>query len=86
VVLRRKFARHEQALLRLDLLWARAACIADVDEPANDADQRLVAAAEAAGAAWFVTGDQWVLGWQARGTMRIVSPREAWGRLVMPRL
>jgi predicted nucleic acid-binding protein len=81
-VLRRKFARHAAAVDRFDALWACAACVADADEPAADADARLVAAAQAAGAQVFVTGDQRVLGWDPRGAMRIVPPRQAWQMLV----
>lgn len=85
-VLRRKFARHAAALERFDALWACAACVPDVAEPADDADARLVAASRAAGADVFVTGDQRVRGWDApEGAMRIVSPRGAWGMLVMNR-
>jgi putative PIN family toxin of toxin-antitoxin system len=83
-VLQRKFARHAQAVMRFDLLWARATCVPDAAEPADDADARLVDAADAAGAELFVTGDQRVLGWDPRGDMRIVGPREAWG-MVTPR-
>ncbi|MBN8507907.1 MAG: PIN domain-containing protein [Burkholderiales bacterium] len=83
-VLRRKFARHRTALERFDALWACAACVPNVAEPADDADARLVAAARAAGADLFVTGDQRVLDWDAAGrAMRIVSPRQAWAMLVM---
>jgi predicted nucleic acid-binding protein len=85
-VLRRKFARHALALKRFDAVWACAACVPDVAEPADDADARLVAAARAAGADVFVTGDQRVLGRDAAGaTLRIVAPREAWRLLVMAR-
>ena len=83
-VLRRKFVRHVAALERFDALWACAECATDAAEPADDTDARLVAAARAAGAGVFVTGDQRVLGWDgAHGAMRIVSPRAAWGLLVM---
>jgi predicted nucleic acid-binding protein len=82
-VLRRKFVRHALALERFDTLWACAEAIDDVAEPADDADARLVAAAAAAGARWFVTGDQRVLGWAGRDALRIVSPREAWTVLIM---
>lgn len=81
-VLERKFVRHASALERFDSLWACATSIDDHAEPADDADARLVAAALAAGADLFVTGDQRVLGWGRRGAMRIVSPREAWGLLI----
>lgn len=83
-VLQRKFTRHSAALERFDALWACAACVPDVAEPPDDADARLVGAARCAGAEVFVTGDQRVLGWDApEATMRIVSPRGAWGMLVM---
>ena len=80
-VLRRKFPRHEQAIIRFDLLWADGAHVTDVPEPADDADARLVTAALQGGAALFVTGDARVLGWSPKDAMRIVSPRDAWGLL-----
>lgn len=83
-VLRRKFPLHGEALALFDLLWAEARCLPDVDDPADDADARLVAAAEEAGADLFVTGDQQVLDWGSRGALRILSPREAWGLLFTP--
>lgn len=83
-VLERKFARHAAAIERFDALWACAACVPDVDEPADDADARLVAAAQAAGVQVFVTGDSRVLGWDPRGDMGIVTPRQAWALLVAP--
>lgn len=82
-VLKRKFARHAAALERFDALWACAVCVPDAAEPAGDADAQLVAAAGAAGADMFVTGDQRVLGWdEPGGPMRIVSPRQAWALLL----
>lgn len=84
-VLQRKFARHTQAVLRFDLLWARATCVPDVAEPAEDADARLVAAAEQAGAELFITGDQRVLAWEPFAGMRVVGPREAWGVIMAGR-
>lgn len=81
-VLRRKFARHAAASDRFDTLWACAVCVPDASEPADDADARLVAAAQAANALLFVTGDQRLLGWDPAGTLRIVSPRQAWGMAV----
>jgi predicted nucleic acid-binding protein len=83
-VMRRKFLRHAAAVERFDVLWACATCVADVAEPAEDADARLVAAAGAAGADIFVTGDQRVLGWDPRGKMGILSPRVTWQRMVTP--
>lgn len=85
VVLQRKFSRHAAAIERFDALWACASCVPDVAVPTDDADARLVAAAQAAGAEVFVTGDQRVLGWSSAGAMRILAPRQAWEMLVMPR-
>jgi hypothetical protein len=51
--------------------------------------QRLAvcgAAAVAAGAELFVTGDKRVLEWIASGSMRIASPRQAWIMLFEPQL
>lgn len=67
-------------------MWREAERVPDVAEPVDDNDARLVAAAMAAGAAWFVTGDTRVLGWKQRGAMRIVTPREAWVELFAPHL
>jgi len=85
-VLSGKFVRHATAVERFDSLWACAVCVPDVDEPADDADARLLAAAKVAGAQVFVTGDQRVLGWDPAGALHIVSPRQAWAMLVMPGL
>lgn len=83
-VLGRKFSRHAAAAARFDTLWACAECVPDVAEPADDADARLVAAARAAGADMFVTGDQRVLKWDSpQAAMRIVAPRGAWAMLIM---
>ncbi len=83
-VLRRKFSRHAVALERFDSLWACATFVTDVAEPADDADARMVATARAAAADVFVTGDQRVLRWDTpAAAMRIVSPRGAWGMLVI---
>ncbi len=83
-VVQRKFKRHGVALERFDSLWACAECVPDLAEPAADADARLVGAARAAGAQLFITGDQRVLGWHPQGRMSIVSPRQAWERVVLP--
>ena len=83
-VLRRKFARHAQALTRFDSLWACARCVPDVTEPIDDADARLVASAVQAGAELFVTGDQRVQGWGAGCGILIVAPRQAWTLLQGP--
>lgn len=56
--------------------------IADSDDPADDNDRRLLAAA----IDLFVTGDKRVLEWKTAGPMRIVTPREAWITLFAPHL
>jgi predicted nucleic acid-binding protein len=83
--MRRKFLRHGAAIERFDALWACAACVPDEGEPPDDADARLVAAAQAAGAQVFVTGDQRVPGWNPRDSLRILSPRQAWEPVVLGR-
>ena len=82
-VLQRKFRRHAAAVERFDALWACAARVPDVAEPADDDDARLVAAAREAEADAFITGDQRVLGWGTQGGMLLLSPRQAWDRMVM---
>lgn len=77
-VLLRKFPHMPDASSIFDTAWKEAERIDDVPDPAADNDARLVAAAAAAGADLFVTGDRRVLDWGAKGAMRIVSPREAW--------
>jgi predicted nucleic acid-binding protein len=83
-VLVRKFPRMTEAPAVFDSVWKEVALIDDAPEPGDDNDARLVAAAAAAGADLFVTGDRRVLEWHAAGTMRIVSPREAWTLLFPP--
>lgn len=77
-VLRRKFPHISHAPLLFDAIWSAAECVADVAEPAQDNDLRLVKAAQAAGAAVFVTGDRRVLGSGPQSGMQILSPRQAW--------
>jgi putative PIN family toxin of toxin-antitoxin system len=85
-VLARKFPHQADAATLFNMSWSEAQCIADVPDPADDNDARLVAAAVAAGAELFVTGDKRVLEWGASGPMRIVSPRQAWVILFEPQL
>ncbi len=85
-VLARKFPHLPQAPALFDDNWREAERIEDVPDPAEDSDARLVAAAFAASAGFFVTGDKRVLGWKRAGTMRIVTPREAWIALFAPHL
>lgn len=84
-VLARKFPQAPHAAKLFDAVWQAATLIEDQSAPADDNDRRLVAAATAAGATLFVTGDKRVLGWQTThqpdSTLQIVSPREAWGIL-----
>ena len=76
-VLRRKVKAPETVVAAARILWLDTIRVAEPAEPADDADARLVAAATAAGADLFVTGDRRVLQWTAAGSMRIVSPRDA---------
>jgi putative PIN family toxin of toxin-antitoxin system len=80
-VLARKFPQLPAAQALFDQVWSAAACVPDVDVPADDNDARLVAAAQAAGADFFVTGDRRVLTWGTAGDMKIVNPRQAWAAL-----
>ena len=83
-VLSRKFPGVEAAPALFDAAWTESRCVADMREPADDADRRLVHAAERAGAELFVTGDKRVLSWKHAGSLRIVTLREAWGLLFNP--
>ncbi|MBL8472060.1 MAG: PIN domain-containing protein [Rhodocyclaceae bacterium] len=71
-----RFSDEELAIARA--MFEAVSLTADVAEPAGDNDARLVAAALAAGAELFVTGDRRVLAWKASGALRIVTPRQAW--------
>ena len=66
-------------------MCAREARVPDVAEPAAEADARLVAAAQTAGAEVCITGDTRVLGWDPRGSLRILSPRQAWEQVILMR-
>jgi predicted nucleic acid-binding protein len=59
-------------------LFSAARLIKDAPKSLGDNDARLVAAASAAGAECFVTGDRAILKREKAGAMRIVTPREAW--------
>jgi len=85
-VLKRKFPHIPNGPALFDAVWNEAPRVPDVAEPGDDNDARLVAAAVAAGAGLFVTGDRRVLGWKQSGKMRIVTPREAWVMLFAPHL
>ncbi len=79
-----RFSSEEIALARA--MFDEVELISDVPDPSDDNDARLVAAAVAASADLFVTGDKRVLGWKQSGTLRIVTPREAWIILFAPHL
>ena len=84
-VLKRKFPKTLNACDLFDASFQAAQLIADCDEPQDDNDRRLVAAAVVAGMELFVTGDKRVLGWADKqdicDTLKIVSPRQAWTAL-----
>ena len=80
-VLQRKFPKTVNAGDLFDASFQAAQLIADSAEPFDDNDRRLVTAAQNASMHLFVTGDKRVLGWAAAsisGSLKIVSPREAW--------
>lgn len=79
-----RFAPQEVAVARA--MFDEGILLADVPVSRGDNDTRLVAAASAGMADLFVTGDKRVLEWNASGSMRIVSPRDAWIRLFEPHL
>ncbi len=85
-VMTRKIRASDVAVSSARELWKTLPLIDDVPAPTDDNDARLVAAARAAGATLFVTGDRRVLDWRQSGEMRIVSPREAWIELFAPHL
>lgn len=84
-VLLRKFPKQANACALFDASWRVAELVADVEEPPNDNDRRLVTAALIAGSDVFVTGDKRVLGWKQMerdsASIHIVSVREAWHRI-----
>ena len=82
-VMQRKFSQHNLAITLFEHLWKEATCVTDIDDPADDADARLVIAAATAGAELFVTGDLRVLAWNTHRSMQIISPRDTWKLLFM---
>lgn len=86
MVLVRKLEFSPREIDAARAMFSEATQLADVSVPRKDSDARLVAAAVAGGADLFATGDRRVLGWRASGSMRIVSPREAWIILFEPQL
>lgn len=85
-VMAREIRASDVAVASARELWKTPPLTDDVPAPTDDNDARLVAAAGAAGATLFVTGDRRVLDWRQSGEMRIVSPREPWIELFAPHL
>ncbi len=85
-VLVRKFeAVAPKVIPMFDLAWSQATRVEDVEEPADDADKRLVRAACLAEMDLFVTGDKRVLSWADCAPtgvvlqhLKIQNPRTAW--------
>lgn len=86
IVLARKFPHLPQASALFDAAWNEIPRTPDVPDPADDNNRRLLAAAVAAGAQLFVTGDKRLLEWKTSGPLRIVTPRQAWILLFAPHL
>lgn len=85
-VLVRKLGFSPQEIAAARAMFNESGLLADVPEPRKDSDARLVTAAAAGGAHLFVTGDKRVIEWSTSGSMRIVSPRDAWIILFEPQL
>jgi|PersoiStandDraft_1058852.scaffolds.fasta_scaffold58427_1 putative PIN family toxin of toxin-antitoxin system len=85
-VLAHKLGFSPQEIDAARAMYSEAIQLADVAKPRKDSDARLVAAAAAGGADLFATGDKRVLEWGTSGSMRIVSPRDAWIILFEPQL
>lgn len=77
-VLTRKALPSPVAWQRIRSLWRSAESVEDAPTAGEDNDSRLIAAAAAAGADLFVTGDKEMLARRHSGNMRIISPRDAW--------
>lgn len=82
-VLTRKVLPSPAAWQRIRSLWCLAESVEDAPAASEDNDSRLIAAAAAAGADLFVTGDKEVLARRHSGNMRIISPRDA-GLILYP--
>ena len=77
-VLDNKLRLDKSELKEVEELFGFASLIKDVSASRGNNDARLLIAAAAAGADFFVSGDKAVLKREAIGAMRIVSPRDAW--------
>lgn len=77
-VLTRKVLPSPTVWQQIRSLWCSAESVEDTPAASEDNDSRLIAAAAAAGADLFVTGDKEVLARKHSGNMRIISPRDAW--------
>jgi uncharacterized protein len=85
-VLLRKLKFSQQEIVTALAMYSGTIQLADVSSLSKDSDARLVATAAAGRAELFATGDKRVLEWGASGSMRIVSPRDAWIILFEPQL
>jgi predicted nucleic acid-binding protein len=83
-VIERKLRARPEALAQFVRLWTLAECVADAAAETGSNDARLLAAAGAAGAELFVTGDRAVLELRQVQSLLIVSPRDAWLMLYPP--
>ena len=73
-----KLKLDKSELKEVQELFRFASLIKDASASQGDNDARLLIAAAGAGADLFVSGDKAVLKRKSVGTMRIVSPRDAW--------
>jgi predicted nucleic acid-binding protein len=77
-VLDNKLKLDKPELKEVRELFGFASLIKDASASRGNNDTRLLIAAASAGADLFVSGDKAILRREAIGTMRIVSPRDAW--------
>ncbi len=80
-VLVRKLKLDEAGLTAVRRLFGAARSVPDIPDDGSDADSRLVAAAMAAGADLFVTGDRGLIEAHGGRGLQIATPREAWAVL-----
>lgn len=85
-ILKDKFGASASDLAPVKIAMDTARVVAGKATPANipdPDDAPIIAAALAAQADLFVTGDKALLDWDAQGALRIVTPRQAWDLLFM---
>lgn len=80
-VLGRKLSPAPETRKLIEELWNAAESVPDLPPAAGDNDMRLLHAAAAAGARYFVTGDRELLDRGKLGETAIVSPRTCWEAL-----